>query len=437
MRSCLATTSSQRYYRLKAKLLGLDRLEFYDRFAPIGEDPSRRSRGTRRASIVVGAYADFAQEAGDIVERLLQRELDRRARPRRQVDRGVLRDDRPRRPPVRAHELHGRAALDPHARARARPRPARRALAQPLGLFNAVDAADDGRDRVGLRRGADVQAAARARGGPAPPAQPAGRADRGLDRDDVPADRDEPLRGRRPHRAARRRASSRPSGSRSSGSSRRRELFGDSVDIDGYGTWWSYIPHFIGTPGYVYAYAYGFLFALAIFRRYELEGDAMVEPYFDVLRAGGSRPPEELARDRRPRPHRPAHLGERDRRARRGARRGRGARGRDRPRLVDARRPTPRSAASITRAGGRRRRACRERRRCRGTPLPGARSRTRGSPGRPAARSAPRPTSSSINPRDCATMRGCTKPALEVMIRSASRSCSRKCEARAPSRGRG
>ncbi len=46
----------------------------------------------------------------------------------------------------------------------------------------------------------------------------------------------------------------------------------------------------------MYAYAYGFLFALAIFRRYEIEGEALVEPYFDVLRAGGSKAPEELAR---------------------------------------------------------------------------------------------------------------------------------------------
>jgi oligoendopeptidase F len=74
-----------------------------------------------------------------------------------------------------------------------------------------------------------------------------------------------------------------------------RELFADAVDIDGYGTWWSYIPHFMGTPGYVYAYAYGFLFALTIFRKYEVEGESMVEPYFDLLRAGGSKTPEDLA----------------------------------------------------------------------------------------------------------------------------------------------
>jgi oligoendopeptidase F len=74
------------------------------------------------------------------------------------------------------------------------------------------------------------------------------------------------------------------------------ELFGDSVGIDGYETWWSYIPHFTNVPGYVYAYAYGYLFALAIFRSYDREGDVIVAPYLDLLRAGGSKPPAELAR---------------------------------------------------------------------------------------------------------------------------------------------
>jgi oligoendopeptidase F len=74
------------------------------------------------------------------------------------------------------------------------------------------------------------------------------------------------------------------------------KMFEDSVDLDGYGTWWSYVSHFTGVPGYVYAYAYGYLFSLAIFRKYELEGDSMVEPYFELLSAGGSKTPEELAR---------------------------------------------------------------------------------------------------------------------------------------------
>ena len=50
-------------------------------------------------------------------------------------------------------------------------------------------------------------------------------------------------------------------------------MLGDAVEItDGYRTWWSYIPHFIGTPGYVYAYAYGQLLALSVYRQYEERG---------------------------------------------------------------------------------------------------------------------------------------------------------------------
>ena len=73
------------------------------------------------------------------------------------------------------------------------------------------------------------------------------------------------------------------------------DLLGDSVDVgDDYGIWWSYIWHFVDAPGYVYAYAYGHLLALSVYRRYEEQGQGFVESYLDLLRAGGSRPPEEL-----------------------------------------------------------------------------------------------------------------------------------------------
>ena len=72
-------------------------------------------------------------------------------------------------------------------------------------------------------------------------------------------------------------------------------MLGDSVELTpGYLTWWSYIPHFIGTPGYVYAYAYGQLLALSVYARYEEEGSGFVPRYLDLLRAGGSKSPEEL-----------------------------------------------------------------------------------------------------------------------------------------------
>jgi oligoendopeptidase F len=75
------------------------------------------------------------------------------------------------------------------------------------------------------------------------------------------------------------------------------ELLGDSVEVtDGYRSWWSYVPHFIGSPGYVYAYAYGQLLALSVYRLYQDRGEELVPSSREMLASGGSRPPEELAR---------------------------------------------------------------------------------------------------------------------------------------------
>ena len=72
-------------------------------------------------------------------------------------------------------------------------------------------------------------------------------------------------------------------------------MLGDAVELtEGYRTWWSYIPHFIATPGYVYAYAYGQLLALSVYRRYEERGTDFVPAYLELLAAGGSKSPEEL-----------------------------------------------------------------------------------------------------------------------------------------------
>ncbi|MBJ7472918.1 MAG: oligoendopeptidase, partial [Solirubrobacteraceae bacterium] len=73
------------------------------------------------------------------------------------------------------------------------------------------------------------------------------------------------------------------------------EFFGDSVNVtEGYDTWWSYVPHFINTPGYVYAYAFGQLLALSIYKRYQDVGESFVPDYLSLLAAGGSRSPEDL-----------------------------------------------------------------------------------------------------------------------------------------------
>ncbi len=77
--------------------------------------------------------------------------------------------------------------------------------------------------------------------------------------------------------------------------STQREMFGDSVTLsEDYGIWWSYIPHFLHTPGYVYSYAFGELLVLALYALYKKEGEAFVPKYMDLLAAGGSQTPYKL-----------------------------------------------------------------------------------------------------------------------------------------------
>ncbi len=74
-----------------------------------------------------------------------------------------------------------------------------------------------------------------------------------------------------------------------------RPMFGDSLTLrDDYASWWRYIPHFVHTPFYCYAYAYGELLVLSLYRRYQEEGEAFVPRYLELLSAGGSDRPEVL-----------------------------------------------------------------------------------------------------------------------------------------------
>ena len=72
-------------------------------------------------------------------------------------------------------------------------------------------------------------------------------------------------------------------------------MFDDSVKLtENYGIWWSYIPHFLHTPGYVYSYAFGELLVLALYALYRNEGEDFVPKYMKLLSAGGSQTPYKL-----------------------------------------------------------------------------------------------------------------------------------------------
>ncbi|HEX6724948.1 MAG TPA: M3 family oligoendopeptidase [Gaiella sp.] len=291
-----ATTSRydvpQRYYRLKARLLGVDQLEHYDRSAPVSTD-TRKIPWDEARRIVVDAYSQFSDEAGGIVARFFDDNwIDGPVRPDKRtgafcattvpgVHPYVLMNYTGDRRSILtlAHELgHGLHGV----------------LAQPLGLFNSstplttaetasvfgealtfellLANEDDPRRRLDLLTGRIEDAIA-------------------TTFRQIAMNRFEHA----VHTARREQGELSPERIGELWLEAQNTLFADSVSTEGYMPWWSYIPHFTGTPGYVYAYAYGYLFSLAIYRRYLDEGDSMVEPYLDLLRAGGSRSPEELA----------------------------------------------------------------------------------------------------------------------------------------------
>jgi oligoendopeptidase F len=285
---------ARRWYRLKAGLLGLDRLAYWDRMAPLAQTDEHVAYDEAR-EIVLDCYSGFSPELGDVAGGFFGNGyIDAPPRPGK---RGgafcsytvpsrhpyVLLNytSRPYDVLVMAHELgHG-----VHA-----------ALARPQGIFQfttpltlaetasifgetivlerLLERAPDAEGRLSLLAGSlDGAVAAVFR--------------------QVAMNRFEDA----VHSQRRERGELAPERFAELWLSTQAELLGDAVDLhEDYGIWWSYIPHFIETPGYVYAYAYGHLLALSVYRRYEEEGESFVPAYLDLLKAGGSRPPEELGR---------------------------------------------------------------------------------------------------------------------------------------------
>ncbi len=76
-----------------------------------------------------------------------------------------------------------------------------------------------------------------------------------------------------------------------------REALGDGVDLPdgtGYATYWAYIPHFIHVPFYVYAYAFGDCLVNSLYAAYQQAEAGFAEKYLDMLKAGGTKRHKEL-----------------------------------------------------------------------------------------------------------------------------------------------
>jgi oligoendopeptidase F len=281
-----------RYYRLKARLLALPRLEDYDRYAPIAEKAPAQAWGDARAT-VEAAYRDFSPELAGVVGRFFDgRWIDAELRKGKRGGAfcastlpslhpyvllnytGTQRDVM-----TLAHELgHG----------------VHQSLAAPQGLFEqdtpltlAETASVFGEMLVFrrlLREQSDPQVRLALLCGKIEDAfatvfrqvamtrfeQSLHAARRSEGELPIPRVNELWLAANRP-------------------------MFGDSVNLsEDYGWWWLYIPHFVHSPFYCYAYAFGELLVLALLRRYDEEGAAFVPRYLELLRAGGSDTPERL-----------------------------------------------------------------------------------------------------------------------------------------------
>jgi oligoendopeptidase F len=283
----------QRWYRLKAQLIGVDKLADYDRSAPVLATDVTYSFAEAR-DLVLDTYQSFAPVAGEVTRHFFdERWIDAPPRPHKRggafcaytvpsVHPYVMLNFTAQRRDVltMAHELgHGLHA----------------ALAQPQGIFHqstpltlAETASVFGEALVFGRLLADTS----------DDEQRLGLLAERIDGAVATVFRQIAM-NRFEHLVH---TSRRNDGELSADRigdlwvQAQSELFGDSVQItDGYRMWWSYVPHFINTPGYVYAYAYGLLLALSVYTRYLDEGDSFVPRYLELLSAGGSLSPEQLA----------------------------------------------------------------------------------------------------------------------------------------------
>lgn len=283
-----------RYYRLKTKLLGLKKLYDYDRYAPISANLPGCS-WKEGQEIVRSAYAEFSPEFGDIVDRFFrERWIDAELRPGKRggaFSAGTTPDlhpfillnysDRLRDVATLAHELgHGiHQFLSQKQGYIQSDTPL--TLAETASVFGEMltfhrllDSQKKPEVRLALlcskiedifatvfRQAALTRFEQRL--------HDARRKDGELDADTISRYWMETNTA----------------------------MFDGSVELTpGYRHWWCYITHFIHSPFYCYAYAFGEMLVLSLYALYRRQGAAFVPKYRELLAAGGSASPVELTR---------------------------------------------------------------------------------------------------------------------------------------------
>jgi oligoendopeptidase F len=285
---------SHRYYTLKAKWLGLPKLSYWDRNAPLPDDDDAPITWSEAERLVLNAYNAFSPKLAEVGRTFFEKGwIDVPPRPGKA-------------PGAFAHptvpSAHPYLLLNYHGRTRDV-----MTLAHELGHgVHQVLAAPQGQllcdTPLTLAETASVfgemltfQAL--------------------LKRETDPAERKVLLAGKvedmlntvvrqiamheyetRLH-AARRGGELTPEGISEIWLATQREALGDGVDLPegtGYAIYWAYIPHFIHVPFYVYAYAFGDCLVNSLYAAYQQAEAGFAEKYLDMLKAGGTKRHKEL-----------------------------------------------------------------------------------------------------------------------------------------------
>ncbi|CAN5605407.1 M3 family oligoendopeptidase [soil metagenome] len=283
----------ERFYRLKAQLLDLDgELQDYDRYAPVG-GAERRFSWEEAQEAVVAAYKDFHPEIGGIVERFFEeRWIDAAVVPGKRggaYSHGAVPSVHPyilmnytgrgRDVQTLAHELgHG----------------VHQYLSREQGIFHAdtplttAETASVFGEMLVFQRLLDAET---------DPAIRLAMLIRKIDDSMATVFRQVTMNRfeERIHTHRREAGELSPADFSDHWMKTQSAMFGDSVRLgEHYHRWWSYIPHFVHTPGYVYAYAFGELLVLSLYNRFRTEPEGFAERYRSLLAEGGSDWPHNL-----------------------------------------------------------------------------------------------------------------------------------------------
>ena len=283
---------AHRYYQYKAKWMGLDKLQYWDRNAPLPEDSDKRIAWDDAKVIVLDAYRGFSPKLADIVDRFFtDRWID--APPRPGKDAGAFchptvpsahpyvlmnYQGRPRDVMTLAHELgHG----------------VHQVLAGKQGPLMAGTPLTLAETASVFGEQLTFQSVLKAETDPVQRRLLlAGKVEDALNtvvRQIAFVDFERKVHD------ARKKAELTPDELGEIWMSIQGESLGPAFHFeDGYKVFWSYIPHFIHVPFYVYAYAFGDCLVNALYAVYQAEPEGFQERYHDLLAAGGTLRHQEL-----------------------------------------------------------------------------------------------------------------------------------------------